>query len=260
MVRRALDGLAQAIGLLTIVPVPRHTPGGGTAPAFFPLVGALIGAIVGGFQIYDKCCADKPAPVSVQYVVDTSQGMAGTISGRRKLDVVKALLLQQVEDEDNVAHGLTLAPPCDGGGRPQRVDVDTGNTDDLEEALGGITPRGTANLGRSIRSAANDLLLQEQQGTERSVLILLVGGRDPCGGGAAALDNALALLQEGNVKLQFRFVGVKAPKSVHQFLKRLRKRAKRAGFPAKVTLATSAADLRTAAESVPTSAPTPESG
>jgi|SRR5215217_1070164 len=225
-----------------------------------PLVGALIGAIVGSFQIYDKCCADKPAPVSVQYVVDTSRGMAGTISGRPKLEVVKAVLLRHVEDEEKVAHGLTLAPPCAVGANPQRIDTDTGNADDFKAALEGVAPKGRADLARSIGIAANDLLEQEQEGTQRSVLILLVGGRDPCGGAVAALEDALDLLTENSVKLRFRFVGVKAPKSVQEYLKRLRTRAKRAGFKAQVTLATSTADLRTAAEAPPTPTATPTSG
>src|SRR5215217_3760672 len=167
-----------------------------------PLVGALIGAIVGSFQIYDKCCADKPAPVSVQYVVDTSRGMAGTISGRPKLEVVKAVLLRHVEDEEKVAHGLTLAPPCAVGANPQRIDTDTGNADDFKAALEGVAPKGRADLARSIGIAANDLLEQEQEGTQRSVLILLVGGRDPCGGAVAALEDALDLLTENSVKLR----------------------------------------------------------
>jgi hypothetical protein len=224
-----------------------------------PLIGALIGAIVGAFQIYEKCCADKPAPVSVQYVVDTSRGMAGSISGRPKLEVVKATLLRRVEDEEEVAHGLTLAPPCAVDSKPQRVEVDTGNLDDFKEALTGVSPKGRANLGRSILLAANDLLKQEQEGTERSVLILLVGGRDVCGGGAAALGDALDLLQENSVKLRFRFVGVKAPKNVKEYLKRLRTRAKNAGFQAQATFATSGADLRAAAEAPPTPTPTPTS-
>jgi hypothetical protein len=186
--------------------------------------------------------------------------MAGKISGRPKLEVVKAVLLRSVEDEAKVAHGLTLAPPCGADSKPQRVDVDTGNLDDFKEALNSVSPKGRASLDRSIRVATNDLLEQEQAGTQRSVLILLVGGRDSCGGGAAALENALDLLKANSVKLRFRFVGVKAPKSVRQYLKGLRKRAKRAGFQAQVTLATSKADLTAVAEAPPQPTATPTSG
>jgi adenosylcobinamide-GDP ribazoletransferase len=48
--RRALDGAAFAITFLTILPVPvRDEPDdGGTAPAWYPLVGAVVGAVAGG--------------------------------------------------------------------------------------------------------------------------------------------------------------------------------------------------------------------
>jgi hypothetical protein len=155
---------------------------------------------------------------------------------------------------------MTLTPPCGADSKPQRVDADTGNLDAFKEALNGVSPKGRASLGRSIKVAANDLLDQEQAGTQRSVLILLVGGRDSCGGGAAALEDALDLLKANSVKLRFRFVGVKAPKSVREYLKRLRNHAKRAGFQAQVTLATSKADLTAVAEAPAKTTATPTSG
>jgi len=44
--RRAANGAVRAITFLTILPLP--VDDGGTAPAFHPLVGALVGAIAGG--------------------------------------------------------------------------------------------------------------------------------------------------------------------------------------------------------------------
>jgi hypothetical protein len=244
---------------------PRHTRENGVPwyrnpVIMIPLIGALIGAVVGAFQIYDRCCADKPAPVSVQYVVDTSRAMAGRIGGQPKLEVVKAVLLRSVHEEDKVAHGLTVAPSCASSATPQRLNAATGNLDDFKHALTGLSSKGSANLGSSIRFAANDLLKQEQRGTERSVLILFVGGRDLCGGGAAALDDALDLLDANDVKLRFRFVGVMAPRSVQDYLKQLKQRAKQAGFTAQVTLATTRADIRAAAQAPPTPTATPTSG
>jgi adenosylcobinamide-GDP ribazoletransferase len=52
--RRALDGLALAVSFLTIVPVRAGDPGPGglgASAAWFPLVGAVVGAFAGGVRV-----------------------------------------------------------------------------------------------------------------------------------------------------------------------------------------------------------------
>ena len=63
--RRAADGLAAAVVLLTVAPLPlRGAPDARWAPAWFPLVGALVGAAAGGVRYgLDDLLGSGPATV-----------------------------------------------------------------------------------------------------------------------------------------------------------------------------------------------------
>jgi len=49
--RQPLRGLARAVGLLTVVPVPADSAGLAGAAGWFPLVGAAVGALAGGVRV-----------------------------------------------------------------------------------------------------------------------------------------------------------------------------------------------------------------
>lgn len=63
--RAAADGLAAAVVFLTVAPLPlRHTSGSRWAPAWFPVVGALVGGVAGVVRYgFDHLLGSGPATV-----------------------------------------------------------------------------------------------------------------------------------------------------------------------------------------------------
>src|SRR5215217_4686010 len=176
------------------------------------LLSVIVATIIGSFQIYDRCCASKPAEVSVQYVLDVSGGMRGKLKGVAKIDAARKAILRSVERTPDIAYGLRLAEPgCSSHYVPASVKFGEHNADAFDRTLASVSASGASNFAQSVEFAVNDLTRQQSEGgTERGFLILVVGGPDRCTPRPAkAIGDALDLLQKDKtVKVTFRFIGV----------------------------------------------------
>ncbi|MGH9197710.1 MAG: vWA domain-containing protein [Acidimicrobiia bacterium] len=213
-----------------------------------PLIGAAIAAILGGIALYSQIFPPSPPSTSsVEYVLDTSQGMEGKLGEEDKLESVKEHILTQVAGFPDVPAALRLA----GGGcglqyQPPSVGFEEDNYDDFETALSGLRPSGESDLANALEHAANDLVERsEQEGNELTTVYVFVGSEDDCSSNPAeAIRGALSALRaQENVAVDFKFVGVNASKETQNLLDEAEKVARDLGFLSSVTYATEPSDL-----------------
>lgn len=79
MLRRAADGAVLALTFLTILPLPLRSDhdDGGSAPAFYPLVGALVGAAAGG--VYAAVALGLGSSIAALLAVTTLVVLTGAL-------------------------------------------------------------------------------------------------------------------------------------------------------------------------------------
>ena len=224
-----------------------------------PLVGAILAIIISATQIY-RSCQPSPPDVSVEYILDVSRRMDGSIGEKNKLAAVRSEIVEHAKNRPNVATALRLAGgrSCGTGYAPPAVDFGEDNGDDIERALEGVTAGGKSDFARAMTHAVNDLLGRERAvESESKTLFLFVGGRDTCAG-----DRTLPIVKQAlrdlraqeNIELNLKFVGVKPPREVRRLLRLARGEARRLDFGADVVIAKRPQDL---ADVLPNE-PTPE--
>jgi hypothetical protein len=234
--------------------------GGGSTPFYrdplkvVGLLGGIISVVIGGTQIYERIIKPDPPSVSVQYVLDVSQGMRGAIDGRSKFAAARAEILEDVRRHENVSHGLRLAGPgCSTEPRPLAVGYGEDNAEDFEERLRSLSPAGRSDFVNSVRDAIDDLI--DQREVETATMFVYVGGSDGCSERAGEkLANSLRHLKERrSVDITFKFIGVRVPKDMLALLRRTKRNAQRLGFTARVRKANTPQELEDAADDLETS-------
>ncbi len=211
-------------------------------------VSITIGIVVGVWQIWDRLFPDPGPPrLSVQYIVDVSETMTGTIGRRPKLDAVREEVLVDVRSTPNAAAALRLTGGgCSSGYVPPHVGFGQDNAGDFEGALADVRAGGQSDFAQAIRHAANDLLGREREAGGRSkTLVVVIGGMDTCTADPGpAINRALRSLRaEESLELNFKFVGVKAPRNVRRLLRSVRGEARRLDFVAETEFPTTPAEL-----------------
>jgi hypothetical protein len=208
-------------------------------------VGALIAKI-----------APDPPDSRVEYVVDVSRAMNGSIGDKAKLPAVAAEIIESTEGRPDVATALRLAGgDCSAASRPPDVGFGTDNADAIRETLLGAKPAGKSNFANAVRLAVGDL----RKGEGLTTILIIVGGQDTCSGPRSRLiirDALEELRDKPDVKVNFKFVGVKVPKNVRKMLDAARRQARRLDFVAYTDYADRPEELPDVVE-VPEATPTP---
>ena len=211
------------------------------------IVSLAVGIVAGLWKLYDEYIKPDPPGVRVQYVVDVSAGMDGTIGRIEKLAAVKDEIVSAVSGTPDIAYSLRIAGPgCSRAYTAPRVDFGEDNADEFEDALAPVRAGGTSDFARGVRYAVNDLVeQQEKEGAESISLYFLLGGQDGCTKRPGeVIARALSFLEEEKTsEVTFKFVGVKAPESLRKLLRRARKQARLLGFGATVAYANTADEL-----------------
>lgn len=210
--------------------------------------GALIGKIV-----------PDPPKDRIEYVVDVSRRMHGQIGKKPKLPAVAAEIVERTEARPDVATALRLSGgDCDSASRPPDVKFGTHNAGAIKAALLGVRPAGKSNFANALTLAVGDL--RKNQGL--TTILIIVGGKDTCSGPRSKeiIRDALEELRDKtDVKVSFKFVGVKVPKNVRDMLESAKTQARRLNFVAYTDYANRPAQLPDVIEP-PTPTPTPSPG
>jgi hypothetical protein len=215
-----------------------------------PLAGSFVALVFGLTQLWDRLFPPPPKPppaATVQYILDVSRGMRGSIGDVPKLEAVKDEIVSETRGHEQVDTSLRLAgPACSDDYRAPRVDFGRDRGDKIEDALRDVRASGRSDLARSVRYAVDDVLAREKEGGAKlSTLYFFVGGPDGCTKQPVrVIDRALRLLRaESNVEISLRFVGVKAPPEVRRLLNQTRRRAEQLKFSVDVDEANTAQEL-----------------
>jgi hypothetical protein len=234
-----------------------NTPWYKDPPKLIPvIVGCTVIATFAGALI-GKILPD-PSKNRVEYVVDVSRAMKGRIGKKAKLPAVAAAIIERTEGRPDVASALRLAGgDCSAASRPPDVKFGTDNADAIREALLGVKPAGKSNFANAVTLAAGDL----RKGEGLTTILIIVGGKDTCSGPRSKeiIRDALEDLRDKpDVKVNFKFVGVKVPKNVRRMLESAKKQARRLHFVAYTDYADRPAELpAVVAPPAPTPTPTP---
>jgi hypothetical protein len=225
------------------------------------LLTLVVGLPIAVKELYEEVIKKDPPAVSVQYVLDVSNGMTGKIGKKEKLAAAKDEIVSAVGGTPDIAYALRLAGPgCSESYQQPRVNFGLDNADEFERALEPVTAGGTSDFARSVRYAVNDLVAQQsQEGSKSASLFFLIGGRDRCTTRPAKViaDSLRFLEREKTIDVNFKFIGVKVPKDMKKLLGATRKRATKLGFGATVEFANTVAEL---GESVNPAEPSGPSG
>ena len=185
-----------------------------------------VGTVIGGKQIYDELIKRTPTR-AVEYVIDASHAMEGSVGHEGKLSLVRDNVVSIVNRRDDTAFALRLA----GGGcrqnrRKPQVSFGKDNGRRFEDALR-RAPSGATNFAETVDRAVTDLNKQLDKGTESVSLFFVVAGKDDCTPGPAdAIVDSIGRLGKHRADLDFKFVGVRAPKPVHKMLTKIKNRLK----------------------------------
>jgi hypothetical protein len=217
------------------------------------VIATFVGALIA------KIAPDPPAPPDnrVEYVVDVSRAMNGSIGEKAKLPAVAEEIIQSTEGRPDVATALRLAGgDCSHESRPPDVDFGTDNADVIREILHGARPAGKSNFANAVTQAVGDL----RKGEGLTTILIIVGGQDTCSkarSGVIIRDALEELRDKENVKVNFKFVGVKVPKQVRKMLNEARKQARRLNFVAYTDYADRPEELPDVVAVPPAATPTP---
>lgn len=207
---RAFSGLAGAIGLLTVVPLPRrdHTAGWRGAAAWFPVVGAAVGAAAAAVRLaldplLGRSVANVLALVALVAVTgglhqdglaDTADGLGARGSRERRLEVMRDPAVGVFGALALIAWALTLLAILAqlDGERTLRALVTAGAAARWAAVVhaAGAPPARLDGLGAAF-SPARPALLAATALT--AAIALPVGGPGP-GGAALAATLAVAVL------------------------------------------------------------------
>jgi hypothetical protein len=211
------------------------------------LVTLVLGLPIAAKAVYDNFLRPDPAAVSVQYVLDTSGGMAGTIGDQPKLAATTDEIVSAVAGTPDFAHGLRVAGPgCSAGYTEPRVDFGKDNADDFEEALSSVQAEGSSDVARAVRYAVSDIVKrQSDTDTKSASLIFVIGGADQCvrRPGKVISDSLRFLDREKTLDVNFKLIGVKAPQRLRRQLGLVSRQARRLGFASTVELADTPREL-----------------
>jgi hypothetical protein len=235
-----------------------NTPWYKDPPKLIPvIVGCTVIATFAGALIA-KILPD-PSTNRVEYVVDISRAMQGRIGKKAKLPAVAAEIIEHTQARSDVATALRLAGgDCSPASRPPDVKFGTDNADAIRDTLLGVKPAGKSNFANAVTLAAGDL----RKGEGLTTILIIVGGKDTCSGprSKAIIRDALEDLRDKpDVKVNFKFVGVKVPKNVRRMLESAKKQARRLDFVAYTDYADRPAELpAVVATPAPTPTPSPQ--
>lgn len=214
------------------------------------VIATFVGALIA------KVLPDPPNN-RVEYVVDVSRAMNGRIGTKAKLPAVAAEIIERTEGRPDVATALRLAGgDCSAASRPPDVNFGTDNADAIKETLLGVKPAGKSNFANAVTLAAGDL----RKGEGLTTILIIVGGKDTCSGPRSdeIIRDALEELRDKpDVKVNFKFVGVKVPKNVRRMLEEAKRQARRLDFVAYTDYANRPAELPDVVEEPPEATPTP---
>lgn len=211
------------------------------------LVTLLVGLPIGFKQLYDEVFRTTAPAVSVLYVLDVSNGMAGEIGGKQKLAAAKDEIISAVRGTPDIAYAVRLAGPgCSETYRSPSVSFAEDNGDEVEAALAPVTAAGTSDFARSVRYAVNDVVAQQsEEGSGSASLVFLFGGPDQCTTRPeTVVADALRFLErDKTIDVSFKFIGVKVTEGTRKLLNLASKRAQQLGFGSTVEYANTPAEL-----------------
>ena len=237
----------------------KQTPWYRDPPTLIPVLVGVTVIVTFLVAMVPKLIPDPPKD-RVEYVVDVSASMRGKIGKKDKLPAVAAEVLEHVNGRPDTATALRLAGGhgCGSAYEDPVVDFSRDTGDEIEDALTDVAPGGRSNFAHAVTHAAHDV----NTGGELTTMLIFVGGEDSCtqGRSAAIIRQALRDLKNTpNVEVNFKFVGVKVPRSMRRVLNAARKEARRLNFGAEVVYAQRPQQLANVVTPVPTSpAETPQ--
>lgn len=169
---------------------------------------------------------DEPVQVNIGLVVDVSGQMRKEFGGSTRFDAAIAELLDFVEprDSDNLAL-WTSGGSCGEEGVREVVPLGQENSDEIQDALRDLEPRGPANLADGIVRATGAFSDPSRfpAGVEKRV-VLVTAGTDACDAGyVEAIEERLAEVgAELNLKLHF--FTLQVPEGLQRQLRALQRR------------------------------------
>jgi hypothetical protein len=202
-----------------------------------------------------------PPRTRVEYVVDVSAAMQGSIGKKDKLPAVAAEVLQDARSRQDSETGLRLAGGhgCSTGYLKPSVKFSRDNGDAMATALQDARPGGRSDFASAVQYAASDVASDREVNT----ILIFVGGDDTCARARSVsiIHRALRDLRATQtVTVDFKFVGVKVPPRVRRLLQAAKREARQLNFGGDVVIANNPQQLADVVTPTPTASPgnTPE--
>lgn len=163
-----------------------------------------------------------PSNVHIQYLVDASNSMVGSLpGGQARFDAVRGGLAQHWQSLTSSPHtGLRVfghrRPAIDAAScldTELLVSLGQGQTERLSAALAGLTPQGMAPLSAALREVSGDL---GPAPGRTAALILIADGGDNCGENPQQL---LGFQREAGLRFPIYVAGLAVDEPVRQELR-----------------------------------------
>ena len=214
-----------------------------------PLFGGIIALIYTATQLYDRFFPPpKASNASYEYVLDVSRGMKGKLGRKSKLQSVKVDIVAQVERRPNFPAALRLAgnDACQVVYHDPLIWFEENNSQDFRRKFKSVVAGGESNYAVAITHAAQDLARRSKAvGHGITRVLVYVGSTDTCTPHPEReIHDALSDLRDnGNVEVDFKFVGVRPTTKTKRVLESANRDAHALGFTSEVTIATKQSDL-----------------
>ncbi len=142
----------------------------------------------------------KPPKTRILFVFDASQSMYAQWESGTRIGIAEQLMNQMLDSlaevpDPNFELALRVyghqkpVPPQDCSDTRLEVPFSSNNIRRIKKYLGGIRPKGTTPIARSLEQAANDF--PNNCSTCRNVIILITDGVEACDGDPCAVSRAL---------------------------------------------------------------------